>query len=256
MILLLNTTKTMDLTAPVPPFLKATEPQQMEMTRILAEKISKTNRSQLKKLMSLSEKLLTETSENAALWGLKKRPQIPCVFGFTGLLYQNFDAYSLGADQLKDAQKKIRILSGLYGLLRPLDRIEAYRLEMGHQLVVGKAKNIVAFWKETVTARLNEALKTGESILSVAAQEYLKVLDLKKLNSPVISPVFKEQRVDGSFKTVTVHSKKARGALVRYALVNKAQTPSDLMEFSLMGWKATEEPPEAGPWLFTRPETK
>ena len=246
----------MDLTASVPPFLKVTEPQQMEMTHILADKISKMSRSQLKKLMSLSEKLATETKENAALWGVKSRPQIPALFGFTGLLYQNLDAYSLEAAQFKDAQKNIRILSGLYGLLRPFDRIEAYRLEMGHQLVVGKAKNIVAFWKETLTARLNKDLKSGESILSVAAQEYLKALDLKKLNNPVISPVFKEQRTDGTFKTVTVHSKKARGALVRYALVNKAQTPRDLMEFNSMGWKATEEPPEAGPWLFTRPETK
>lgn len=255
MILLLNSTKTMDLTAPVPPFVKATEPQQMEMTRILADKISKMGRSQLKTRMFLSDKLATETKEHAALWGVKNRPQIPSIFGFTGLFYQNLDAHSLEASQLKDAQNKIRILSGLYGLLRPFDRIETYRLEMGFKLAVGEVHNIVAFWKETLTASLNEDLKTDESILSVAAQEYSKALDLKKLNSPVISPVFKEQRTDGSLKTVPVHSKKARGALVRYALVKRAQTPHDLMKFNIMEWKATKEPPEAGPWLFTRPET-
>ncbi len=255
MILLLNTTKTMDLSSPVPPNLKMTEPRQMEMTCILADKISKMNRSQLKKLMSLSEKLVTDTRDNAIQWGSNNRPLIPSLFGFTGLLYKNLDANSLEASQLKDAQKKVRILSGLYGVLRPFDRIEAYRLEMGHKLAVGKARNVVSFWKEILTTRLNEDLKTGESIISVASQEYIKVLDLKKLNSPIISPVFKEQRADGSFKTVVVHSKKARGAIVRYALVNKAQTPRDLMGFNSMGWKASQRPPEAGTWLFTRPET-
>ncbi len=255
MILLLNTTKTMDLTAPIPPNLKVTEPRQMEMSHILTDKISKMSRSQLKKLMSLSEKLVAETKDNAIRWGGRDRPLIPSLFGFTGLLYKNLDVYSLETDQLKDAQKKVRILSGLYGLLRPFDRIEAYRLEMGHKLALGKAKNVVSFWKETLTTQLNEDLTTGESIISVASQEYTKVLDLKKLNSPVISPVFKEQRADGSFKTVVVHSKKARGAIVRYALLKKAQTPIDLMGFNSMGWKATKEPPEGGTWLFTRPET-
>jgi uncharacterized protein len=255
MILLLNTTKTMDLTALVPAHLKVTKPQQMEMTSTLADRISKMSSSQLKKLMSLSAKLATETRDNAALWGLKNQPRIPSLFAFTGLLYKNIDAHSLEIDQLKDAQKKIRILSGLYGLLRPLDVIEAYRLEMGHKLTVGKAKNIAVFWKEILTTRLNEDLESGESIISVAAQEYIKALDLKKLKCPMISPVFKEQHADGTFKNVVVHSKKARGALVRYALVNRAQTPQDLMEFNSMGWKATQKPPMAGTWLFTRPVT-
>ena len=110
MILLLNTTKTMDLTASVPTYLKVTEPQQMEMTRILADRISKISSSQLEKLMSLSTKLAIETRDNAALWGLKNRPQIPSIFAFTGLLYKNLDTRSLEIDQLKDVQKKVRIL--------------------------------------------------------------------------------------------------------------------------------------------------
>ncbi len=255
MILLLNTTKTMSLTASVPPNLKVTEPRQMKLAHILADKISKMSGSHLKKLMSLSDKLVTETRENAALWGAQSRPQIPSLFAFTGLLYKHIDVYNLDADQLMDAQKKVRILSGLYGLLCPLDQIEAYRLEMGHKLAVGKAKNLVAFWKEILTASLNKDLEIGESIISVASQEYVKALDLKQLNGPVVSPVFKEKRSDGSFKTVVVHSKKARGALVRYALVNKVEKPMDLMEFNSMGWKAAQKPPQDGNWLFTRPET-
>ena len=255
MILLLNTTKTMDLCAKVPSHLNPTEPDQLELARVLAKKISRMSHTQLIEQMSLSEKLTAETKNNAALWGLDDRPKIPALFGFTGLFYKSLNASTLNAAQLNDAQKRVCILSGLYGLLRPFDLIEAYRLEMGQKMMVGKTKNLVAFWKETLTTKMNEKLKIGEPIISVAAQEYIKVLDHKKLNGPVISPVFKEQHVDGTYRTVVVHAKKARGELVRYALVNKTRIPRDLMGFNVMGWKAAEAPPEAGPWLFTRPVT-
>jgi hypothetical protein len=140
-------------------------------------------------------------------------------------------------------------------VLRPFDLIEAYRLEMGQRLAVGKAKNLVEFWKKSLTTTLNEDLKEGEAIISVAAQEYMKALDFKLLKGPVISPVFKERRDDGTLKTVAVHSKKARGELVRYALTSKARRPRDLLGFGALGWEATEEPPESGLWLFVRPES-
>ena len=245
----------MDTDAKVPSHLNTTEPEQLELVRVLAKKVSGMSQAQLVEQMSLSEKLATETRTNAALWGLDDRPKIPALFGFTGLFYKSLNASTLNSDQLNDAQKRIRILSGLYGLLRPFDLIEAYRLEMGQKMIVGKTKNIAAFWKETLTAKMNEKLKAGEPIISVAAQEYIKVLDHKKLNGPVISPVFKEQHSDGTYRTVVVHAKKARGELMRYALVNKARTPRDLMGFNVMGWKAAEEPPEAGSWLFTRSVT-
>ena len=255
MLLLLNTTKTMNTGAPIPPRLKGTEPRHMEQAARLAGRISKMNCSRLTELMSLSQKLADETRSNATRWGLKNSPRIPALFGFTGLFYKHLDALNLDAAQHSDAQKRVRILSGLYGILRPFDLIEAYRLEMGHKLVTGKAKNMAAFWKEPLTAELNQHLKPGEPIISVASQEYMKALDLKKLNSPVILPVFKEAHPNGTLKAVGVHSKKARGALTRYALVNKAQSPRDLMGFNAMGWKPAEKIPEAGPWLFTRPVT-
>lgn len=255
MLLLLNTTKTMNLNASVPKHLKTTEPSQLEKARFLAEKVFRMRRSQLADLMSLSDKLADETIANAALWGLDGRPKIPALFGFTGLVYKNLDAISLDEFQLEYAQKKLRILSGLYGVLRPFDRIEAYRLEMGHKLGVGKAKNLVAFWKKILTSVLNKDLKVGEPVISMAAQEYNKALDQKKLKGPVIFPVFKEQHKNGSFKTVVVHAKKARGELMRYALMHKAQTPLDLMGFNALGWKAAQEPPDSGSWLFSRPVT-
>ncbi len=253
MLLLLNSTKTMDLDAPVPARLQATEPRQLEMARPLAAKLAKMSRPQLAKLMGLSESLADETKANAALWGGADRPTIPCLYGFTGLVYKSLDASTLDAAQRRAIQKRLRILSGLYGVLRPMDRIEAYRLEMGQKLAVGGAKNMVDYWKESLTAQLNDDLKPGEPIVSVAALEYTKALDPKVLKGPLIHPVFKERRPDGSLKTVAVHSKKARGELVRFAIVNKARTPQDLLAFNALGWEAAEEPPESGPWLFTRP---
>jgi hypothetical protein len=255
MLLLLNTTKTMNLSASVPSRLEVTEPLLIEQAYRLADTLSKMSRVQLMHLMSLSEKLAGETMTNAACWGLDNRPKIPALFAFTGLVYKSLDAPNLDAAQRCDAQKRIRILSGLYGVLRPLDLVEAYRLEMGHKLVVGKAKNLITFWKERLTATLNEGLNIGEPIISLAAQEYMKALDFRKLNGPIISPVFKERYTDGTLKTVAVHAKKARGELVRYALVHKAQTPRDLLEFKALGWDAAADVPEEGPWLFTRPAT-
>ncbi len=180
---------------------------------------------------------------------------IPSLYGFTGLVYQSRAATEFDAAGRRQAQNKVRILSGLYGVLRPFDLIEAYRLEMGHKLSVGKAKNLVEFWKEDLTDMLNEDLKDGEPVVTVAAQEYMKAVDLNRLKGPVIFPVFKEQHADGSLKTVAVHSKKARGELIRYAVVNKARTPKNLLGFNALGWEATQEPPASGPWLFTRPVT-
>jgi len=255
MLLLLNTTKTMNMGSEFPSRLKTTQPRQMNEERQLAGLVAKLNRFQLTKLMSLSEKLADETRANSALWGQADRPAIPAIYGFTGLVYKSLDVGSLDAAQRRDAQSRVRILSGLYGVLRPFDLIEAYRLEMGQKMAVGHARNLVEFWKENLTAMVNEDLKAGEPIISVAAQEYMKALDFKSLKGPVISPVFKERRDDGSLKTVAVHSKKARGELVRYALTHKARRPQDLLEFGALGWGAVEEPPASGPWLFTRPES-
>jgi len=159
----------------------------------------------------------------------------------------------LTAAQWKTAQDRLRILSGLYGVLRPRDRVEAYRLEMGLKYKPAGAANLVAFWKDRITANLNRSLKRGEPVLNLAAQEYLKAVDLKSLKGSVISPVFKERRSDGSLKTAPVHAKMARGTMARFAIVQRTAGPADMMGFGDLDWEAAEPVPEAGPWLFTRP---
>ncbi len=252
MLLLLNTTKTMDSSAPVLPVLSTADPGLLATSQKLATKVSKMTPRQLAELMSISDKLAVETHEKFFLWGKPDQLKVPALFGFKGLIFKHLDAFSLNKNQLTFAQKNVRILSGLYGLLAPFDLIEVYRLEMGYKLVVDSFSNLAQFWKETLTAKLNEELAPGEPIVSVASQEYMKALDIKKLGHPVIMPVFKEQRPDGSYKNAVVHAKKARGAIVRYAIESKAENPKDLMGFSVMGWKAVGPPPDSGSWLFTR----
>ncbi len=253
MLLLLNTTKTMDFSAPVLQDMATADPDLLRTAQILADKVSKMTPRQLAELMSLSDKLAAETHEKFSLWGKPGQSKIPALFGFTGLIFKHLDASSLSKNQLTFARENVRILSGLYGLLEPFDLIELYRLEMGYKLAVGGFSNLVQFWKEALTVKLNNELKSDESIVSVASQEYMKALDIKKLDHPVIIPVFKEKHRDGSYKNAVVHAKKARGAIVRYAIENRAEKPKDLMGFSLMGWKAANPPPDKGSWLFTRP---
>ena len=233
---------------------RPTSPRQLDRARELAALLRPRTEADLARLMGLSGKLATETRAAAARWGAPGQPQAPALFAFTGLVYKHLGAATLTADQLRAAQKDVRILSGLYGLLRPLDRVEFYRLEMGVRLPAAGCANLTAYWREALTDALNADLKQGEPIVSVAAQEYVQALDVPRLRGPLISVVFKEQKRDGSLKTVAVHSKMARGALVRHALDCGAQAPGDLLGFGELGWEAAHEPPvDGGPWLFTRP---
>lgn len=231
----------------------ALQPVFLDQARKLADEVAKMSPQELAGFMSISENLAAQTHEKFASWGKPGQPQVPVLFGFTGMIFKHLDAPSLSPEDLAFAGEHLRILSGLYGLLAPFDLIEAYRLEMGYKLAVDGASNLIQFWKQTLTERLNKEMPPGAPILSLASQEYMKALDLKKLDHPVITAVFKEQRPDGSFKNVVVHAKKARGAFVRYAIQNRARQPRDLANFSAMGWGATQQPPEEGPWLFTRP---
>jgi hypothetical protein len=251
--LLLNSTKTMDLEAAVPKRLVPTEPVHLETAFELAAPLAKMSLARLDKLMAVRGKLAEQTRADLALWGKAGRVRKPALLAFTGLVYKYLDAPSLTVAQWRRAQKGFRILSGLYGLLRPLDEVEAYRLEMGSKVKPRGANNLTAFWRPRLTAALNAELAQGEPILSVASLEYMKALDLNGLKGPVISPVFKERLPDGSFKTAPVHAKMARGALARFVLTAGATKPADLLGFAELGWEATAEPPAAGSWLFTRP---
>lgn len=252
MLILLNSTKTMDLKVEVPARLTPTVPSHLAEARELARPLAKVSIVRLGDLMAVKGKLADQTRADLAMWGKPDRLHKPALLAFTGLVYKYLDAPSLTAAQWKRAQKSVRILSGLYGLLRPLDEVEAYRLEMGSKVKPKGARNLTSYWRDRLTDALNTGLKDGEPVISVASQEYVKALDLKRLRGPVISPVFKERLPDGTMRTAPVHSKMARGALARFALTSGARTPDDLLGFGEMGWEPMEEPPASGPWLFVR----
>ena len=253
MLLLVNSTKSMDLQTPAPPRLRTSEPVFQEVAATLVDRLRRLRPAEQARTLELSERLADRVRVAHAQWGEAGNPSRPAWCAFSGLVYRGLEPRTLDAGARRRARSRLRILSGLYGLLGPFDRVEAYRLEMGGRFKPPGAPHLVAFWRERITAALNADLRRGETVLSVASLEYLKALDLPSLHGPVVTPVFKETRPDGSLKTVSVHAKTARGALLRHALVTGARKPVDLLEFSAHGWEATDEPPDSGRWLFTRP---
>ena len=252
LLLLVNSTKLMDLGAPTPARLATTDPSFADTAQGLVKALRRHDARTLARLMDLNPELADETRLRLQRWGAPDSPAIPALFAFCGLVFRHLDAPTLDAAARRRAQRRLRILSGLYGVLRPFDRIEAYRLEMGCRFAPPDAANLVAFWRARLTDALNAELKDGEPVLSVASQEYLQAVDAKRLRGPIVRPVFKERRAGGRLATPVVHAKMARGALLRHALVTGARGPADLLGFSAMGWEAAEAPPKAGEWLFVR----
>lgn len=210
-----------------------------------AEKINKTLAK--KKPKALME--LMSISDNLAQLNWERNQQFstpfttenarPAVFAFNGDVYQGLDVYSLQDIQIEQLQDKLRILSGLYGILKPLDLIQPYRLEMGTQLKVGRNKNLYEFWKQEVTNHLNSELEEDELFINLASNEYFSVLDKKALKVPVITPVFKDWKND-KLKVISFFAKKARGAMVRYIVDNKVETMEELKSFDYDGYEFSQ----------------
>lgn len=255
-LLLLNSTKMMDLATPAPPRLRSRDPGMLPAATELVAALRRLRGRRWREIMAVSDRLADRARVDLARWGEADNPSRPAWYAFSGLLYQALDPRTLDGAARRRASSRLRILSGLYGLLGPLDRVEAYRLEMGCGWAPGRSANLTAYWREGLTAAVNAELKDGEPVLTVASQEYMKALDAGALKGPVIAPVFKETGPDGSLKTAPVHAKRARGAIVRYALEVRACRPADLLGFGEMGWEATGRPPESGKWLFTRPDRR
>jgi len=164
----------------------------------------------------------------------------PAVYAFSGDVYTGLDAYSLTEDKIEKMQNSLRILSGMYGVLKPLDLMQPYRLEMGTRLKINQKKNLYEFWGNTVTEALNNELEDGELFLNLASQEYFKVIKPANLKVPIISPVFKDYK-NGKLKIISFFAKKARGSMVRYILDSNAQTLDDIKGFNTDGYGFSEE---------------
>lgn len=174
------------------------------------------------------------------------------VFLFDGDTYKGIDIHSFPEDKFGELQSNLRILSGMYGLLRPLDKIQPYRLEMGTKLPVGEAKDLYAFWKSKITAALNEELNADELFVNLASNEYFKAVDKKALKVPVITPIFKDFK-NGKLKVISFYAKRARGTMARYLVENDARNLKDIHAFRGMDYRysASETKKENEP-VFVR----
>lgn len=175
------------------------------------------------------------------------------IFTFNGEVYNGLQANSLNQEDLLFAQKHLRILSGLYGILNPLDYIQPYRLEMGTKFRINEYKSLYAFWEDKINNTLNQELKVQESecLINLASNEYSKAVRLKKINARIITPVFKEFKGDTA-KVITVYAKKARGLMSRFIIDNKIDSPEDIKHFEIEGYNFTERLSTENEWVFTR----
>ena len=222
-----------------------------------SEKIQKTLKKkqpkELMELMHISEKLADLNWQRNQEWTLPftKENARPAVYAFDGDVYSGLDVYSLPAEKVEILQDKLRILSGLYGVLKPLDLMQPYRLEMGTKMPIGTHKNLYEFWKETITDSLNKEMKADELFVNLASNEYFSAVDTKTLKVPVITPEFKDYK-DGKLKIISFYAKKARGLMVRYIIDKNAETIEDLKGFNYDGYAFDANLSKGNSLVFTR----
>ena len=224
-----------------------------------AEKLSKELKNytadDLIKLMGISSKLAYLNYERFATW---KRPfnienAKQALLAFKGDVYIGLDAETLNEKELLYTQDHLRILSGLYGVLRPLDLIQPYRLEMGTKLNTNSFQGLYKYWGDKLTQNINKALiaQSDDVLINLASNEYFKALNKSKLNAKIITPVFKDFK-NGEYKTISFYAKKARGLMSRFILKNQLKNPEELKHFETNGYYFSEAESNANQLVFLR----
>lgn len=241
MKIVISPAKSLDFDSALPTA-RFSQPQFLEFSQKLNKVLVKKKPKALSQLMSISDNLAQLNWERNQQFSVpfSMENARPAVYAFNGDVYQGLDAYSISEDKLEQLQSILRILSGLYGVLKPLDLIQPYRLEMGTQLKVGRKKNLYEFWKKTLTAHLNSELEDGELFINLASNEYFGAIDVKHLKVPVITPVFKDWKND-KLKVISFFAKKARGSMVRYILDTDAQNLNDIKGFNYDDYQFSKE---------------
>ena len=222
-------------------------------SEMIQNTLKKKQPKELMELMHISEKLADLNWQRNQEWTLPftKENARPAVYAFDGDVYSGLDVYSLPAEKVEILQDKLRILSGLYGILKPLDLMQPYRLEMGTKMPIGDHKNLYEFWKETITDSLNKEMKADELFVNLASKEYFSAVDTKALKVPVITPDFKDYK-DGKLKIISFYAKKARGQMVRYIIDKNAETIEDLKGFNYDGYAYDANLSKGNSLIFTR----
>jgi len=253
LLALLSPAKKLDFTM-APAFAKPTVPALLDDTAVIAARAKAFSHEDLRRLMDISPKLAALNYERFQSFDLKNRGDTkPAIYAFAGDVYIGFDAKSLSKADLAFAQKHIAIISGLYGLLRPLDAIQPYRLEMGSAVKTTRGKDLYAFWRESLTAHLNAV--TGRlknpTIINLASGEYWGAVDARALKARVVQATFKEIK-SGKASVVSFLAKKARGMMARYIVDHRLTKPDQIKAFDTEGYAFDAQSSSDDVWVFSR----
>ena len=239
MLLVLSPAKSLDYETPATTS-DHTVPEFVEDSMILINQLKKMSLKDIAELMSLSDKLAALNVARYAEWSKKftLTNSKQAILAFNGDVYEGLDAKSLDKKSLKFAQEHLRVLSGLYGILRPLDLMQAYRLEMGTSLKNNRGKDLYEFWDEKITLKIKGELEKHRVpvLLNLASDEYFKVIKPSVLGFDIISPIFQDEK-DGKFKIISFYAKRARGLMARYIVDNKIDNPDELKNFDIEGYQ-------------------
>ena len=254
MLLVISPAKTLDYETPV-----STEsysmPAYLKDSRQLVERARRYSEFDLMEVMAVSAKIATLNVERFQHWRTPFTPRNArqALFAFKGDVYGGLYAASLNDGDVEFAQAHLRILSGLYGLLRPLDLMQPYRLEMGRKIDTERGKNLYAFWGEMITQGLNQQLKQlgSETLINLASNEYFKAVKPALLQAQIITPEFKDYK-DGSYKMMGVYAKRARGLMSRYIIQQRITDPAALQAFAVEGYSFNSKLSNGNQWVFTR----
>jgi cytoplasmic iron level regulating protein YaaA (DUF328/UPF0246 family) len=229
-----------------------------EASQLIAE-LKKLSNQEIATMMSLSDKLAALNATRYSSWSktFTNKNSKAALFAFNGDVYEGLDATSLNKKQLDFAQKHVRILSGLYGVLKPLDFMQAYRLEMGTRLKHKLGGDLYSFWGSKITKRIQAELASQKKpmLLNLASEEYFKVIQATELGFPIISPVFQDEK-DGKFKIISFYAKRARGLMARYVIQNSIQDPIKLQDFDLEGYQYVPALSQTHQPVFQRKQRK
>lgn len=256
MLFLLSPAKALDFKTPstVDCF---THPAFLDRSAQLIESLRHLSPAEIAKLMGLSDQLALLNFDRYAEWTLPFSPDNAkqAILAFDGDVYDGLSAKTMSSDDLEYAQNHVRILSGLYGVLKPLDLMQPYRLEMGTKFATAAGKDLYAFWGETLLNALNAELAEMKRpvVVNLASEEYYKAAVGKKLKAEVIHPVFEDWKA-GKYKIISFYAKRARGLMTRYATLNRLSEPEGLKDFDLDGYAFAAEASDDKTWVFRRRE--
>ena len=271
MIAILSPAKTLDFETPIPSFGAKSEamhdgvklaphsfssvPRCLDNAQVITRTLRSISSEELQEVLGVSSKIAELNWERYQRWSANKKSEFcrQAIFAYRGDVYEGINAYELDKSTLKYLNKHVRILSGLYGLLRPFDLIEPYRLEMSTKIRIGKKPDLHRYWKDSITTLLGDDLaeEVYPVLINLASNEYFLAIDKNRLNVPIVSPSFKEAR-GGTFKIVSFFAKRARGLMARYISENRVDRSDGLLDFDLEGYRFNKKLSVPDGPVFTR----